>query len=59
MPLDMARELEKEEAFGTLHDYFYTLAGQGTYVESAKKIGETLADELKKERIEAVILVST
>jgi glycine reductase len=59
LPLDMARELEKEGAFAVLHDYFYTLAGQGTYVESARMIGESLAEELKKERIDAVILVST
>ena len=59
LPLDMARELEREKAFGVLHDYFYTLAGRGTYVEVAKKVGESLAEELKKEKVDAVILVST
>lgn len=59
LPLDVARELEKERVFGVLHDYFYTLSGQGTYVDAGKKIGESLADELKKERIDAVVLVST
>jgi len=59
LPLDMARELESEKAFGSLHDDFYTLAGQGTYVDAARGIGESLADELKKERIDAVLLVST
>ena len=55
----MAREIEREKAFGVLHDYFYTLAGQGTYVEAAKKVGESLAEDLKKEKVDAVILVST
>ena len=59
LPLDMARELEKEEVFGALHDYYYTTAGPGTYVNAAKRIGASLADELKKERVDAVILVST
>jgi len=59
LPLDMARELEREGAFGILHDYFFTLAGAGTYVDAARKIGESLAEEMKKERIDAVILVST
>ena len=58
LPLDMARELEKEKAFGILHDYFYTLSGQGTYVDAAKKIGESLGEALKKEGIDGVILTS-
>ena len=59
LPLDMARELEREKAFGTLHDYFYTTAGAGTMFEDARRMGATLAKELKKEKVDAVILVST
>lgn len=59
LPIDMLRELETEGRIGKIHDYYYTLSGQGTYVDAAKRIGATLADEMVREKIDGVILTST
>jgi glycine reductase len=53
------RELEKEKAFGRLHEYFYATTGVATTVEYARKMGKGIAAELKASGVNGVILTST
>ncbi len=59
VPLDVMRELEREKAFGKLHEYFYATTGVATTVEYARKMGRGIAAELKGAGVDGVILTST
>jgi betaine reductase len=59
VPLDVMRSLEKEGVIGRLHDFFYTLSGQGAYVQSARNIGRSIAKALSGEGVQGAILTST
>jgi glycine reductase len=59
LPLDAARLLEKEGAFGKLHDYYYVTVGNVTAVASAARYGKEIGETLRKEGVQGVILTST
>ncbi len=59
VPLDAARELEGREAFGSLHDAFYTTSGVDTPVATAAKFGQEIAAELLEAKVGAVVLTGT
>ena len=59
VPLDVMRDLEKEGVIGKLCEAFYATTGVGTVLESARKIGRNMAEHLKAEDVEGVILTST
>ncbi len=59
LPVDMARELEREGVFKKLHDYYYATVGNGTPVANAKRFGKEIAQKLKEANVDAVILTST
>jgi glycine reductase len=59
LPVDVMRDLEKEEIIGNLHETFYTLAGVATILENASKLGQGIAEKLKAAGVTAVILTST
>lgn len=59
VPLDMARELEKEGKIGKLADFYLVTTGMMMTTDNAQRIGREMAAHLKKEGIEAVILTST
>lgn len=59
VPLDVMRELEREGVYGGLHPVFYTTTGTGTAVSFAEKFGREIGAELKKAKVDAVILTST
>lgn len=59
LPVDVLREMEKEGKIGSLHKYFYTTVGNGTAVASAKSFAAQIAQELKQDGVDAVILTST
>lgn len=59
LPVDVLREMEKEGVFKKLHNKFYTTVGNGTAVASAKRFGAEIAQKLKKDGVDAVILTST
>lgn len=59
VPLDVARELEKEGKIGKLHDFWYATVGNGTSVANARKYAAAIAEDLKKYEVDAVILTST
>jgi glycine reductase len=59
LPLDAARELEKEGEIGALADYFISTTGTGTATGSAKRLAEIFAKKLLADKVGAVILTST
>jgi glycine reductase complex component B subunit gamma len=59
VPLDAARALEREGAFGRLYDWFFTTSGVDTPVATAATFGREMADELRDAGVQAVILTGT
>jgi len=59
LPLDVARELEREGAIGGLHDEYFATTGNGTTVADARRFGVEWAAELHQANIQAVILTAT
>jgi glycine reductase len=59
LPLDAARELEREGAIGRLHGEFFSTVGNGTPVATAKRFGVEWAAELRKAGVQAAILTAT
>jgi glycine/betaine/sarcosine/D-proline reductase family selenoprotein B len=59
VPLDAVRGLEREGAFGALHEAFYTTSGVDTPVALAARHGQEIAAELREAKVGAVILTGT
>lgn len=59
LPVDVMRDLEKENRIGELYRYFYTTVGNGTSVANAREFAREIAEELKNDGVHAVILTST
>jgi glycine reductase len=59
LPLDVARELEREGAIGALHGEYLATTGNGTTVADARRFGMEWAAELRQQNIQAAILTAT
>jgi glycine reductase len=59
VPVDVVREMERAGEIGKLHDYFFSTSGVAMHIEAGKKIGASIARELKSSGVQAVILTST
>ena len=59
LPLDVARELEKEGAIGRLHGEYLVTAGNGTSVGNARRFGVEWAADLRKQGVQAALLTAT
>jgi glycine reductase len=59
LPLDAARELEREGRIGQLHHQYLTTAGNGTQVATARGFGVEWAAELRQAGVQAAILTAT
>jgi glycine reductase len=59
LPLDAARELERDGAIGRLHGEFLVTVGNGTPVATARRFGVEWAAELRKAGVQAAILTAT
>lgn len=59
VPLDIMRKYEKEGRIGSLNNYLYVTTGNSTSVADATRMGKSIADELLRESVDAVILTST
>ena len=59
LPLDIAREMEREGAIGRLHGEYLGTTGNGTTVADARRFGMEWAAELRQQNIQAVILTAT
>ena len=59
VPIDALRELEAEGVIGRLFDTVYSTAGLGASLTHARRLGQEIAGNLKRDGVEAVILTST
>jgi betaine reductase len=59
VPVDVARELEKEGYIGKLFPYYFATTGVVTTLANSKRIGESIARILKENQVDGVILTST
>ena len=59
LPVDVLKEMVTAGEIGSLHEYYYSTVGNGTAVGSSKKFGAQIAEFLKEDKVDAVILTST
>ncbi len=59
VPVDVARQLEREGRIGKLYERFVSTTGLSNPVANSKRIGRGIAEHLKQAGVEAVILTST
>lgn len=59
LPVDVLRELEANGEIGSLHETYYTTVGNGTAVANAVQFATEIAEKLKADNVDAVILTST
>ncbi len=59
LPVDVLKNMLEEGKIGSLHEYWYSTVGNGTAILSAKKFGQEIAEYLKEDKVDAVILTST
>lgn len=59
VPLDVARELEREGRIGALHGAYLVTTGNGTPVANVRRFGVEWAADLRSDGVLAVILTAT
>jgi glycine reductase len=59
VPLDVLREIEREGRIGQIHEDLYVTMGNVAPVARAQRFGREMAEDLKKEGVEAVLLSAT
>jgi glycine reductase len=59
VPVDVLRDLEKAGVVGKLHDRFVSTSGLANPLANSRRLGREIAQKLKEEGVDAVILTST
>ena len=59
VPLDVARELEREGAIGRLHPEFFTTTGNTSVIPTMRRFAQEMGRALKAAGVDGVILTST
>jgi betaine reductase len=59
VPVDVAREMEREGAIGKLHETVYSTTGVATTLAHSERMGREIAAKLRAAKVDAVILTST
>ena len=59
LPVDVIKDMLKNGEIGSLHEYWYSTVGNGTSVANSKMFAKSIAEELLKDNVNAVILTST
>jgi glycine reductase complex component B subunit gamma len=59
VPLDAMREMEKSGAIGKLADEFISTCGRSNPLSNTRRLGREIAEKIKNDGIDAVILTST
>ena len=59
VPLDALRELERGGTFAAVHPRYYMTVGVGTAVAEARRMGREIAEDLRSQDVDAVILTAT
>jgi glycine reductase len=58
VPVDAMRDLEKQGVVGELYDHFISTSGLANPLENSRRLGREIAERLKEEGVDAVLLVS-
>jgi glycine reductase len=59
LPIDVLIEMMEMRQFGEIFPFFYSTCGCGMYMSEAKRIGKEIAESLKRNAIQGVILAAT
>ena len=59
VPLDAMREMEKSGVIGQLHNEFISTSGRSNPLSNTRRLGREMAEKVKREGVDAVILTST
>jgi glycine reductase len=59
LPLDVARELEREGVIGRLHPEFYSTTGNTSVIPTIRRFAQEMGRELRAAGVDGVILTST
>ena len=59
IPIDVLRDLEKRGMIGKFMDYFISTTGTGTATNNSKRFAEEFIPMLKRDGVDAVLMVST
>jgi len=59
VPLDAMREMEKNGVIGKLHDEFISTCGRSNPLSNTRRLGREIAEKIKRDGVDAVILTST
>lgn len=59
LPVDALRECVKAGEIGSMPDYFFTTTGNGTPLDNSRRFGREIAEALKADGVDGVILTST
>lgn len=59
VPVDIAREMERDGTIGKLHETVYSTTGVATTLAHSERMGREIAARLRAARVDAVILTST
>jgi glycine reductase len=59
VPLDAARQMERNGQIGRLFNKFVSTTGLSNPIENSRRLGREIADYLRQQGVEAVILTST
>jgi glycine reductase len=59
VPFDVLKELESMGVIKSLNKTLYSTTGVATPIVNSQKIGQGIAEQLKKDDVDAVILTST
>jgi glycine reductase len=58
VPVDVMRQLEREGVVGKVHDQFISTSGLANPIANSRRLGREIAQKLKEDEVDAVILVS-
>jgi len=59
VPLDAMREMETRGVIGKLHEEFLSTCGRSNPLSNTRRLGREMAEKVKREGVDAVILTST
>jgi len=59
VPLDVLREMEKSGVIGKLHEEFLSTCGRSNPLSNTRRLGREMAEKIKHDGVDAVILTST
>jgi len=58
VPVDVCRQLEREDVIGKLHPYFYSTTGAQSLISIIKRLGNEMARDMKAEGVNVVLLTA-